>query len=249
MGKPGEQKPAISAPRHSVRKRRVRVLAAYTTVAAFGLLALAVILILSSGSGSAIRGNPHINLDSGLTNGITPDNRAGIEPARFEEQSLKEAARSAGCELRLHLPNEGHKHIPSIASEPGYKTAPPTSGDHIEEQQADGAYSETPPPVSVVHSLEHGRLAIQYRPGLSERAQLELIGLFGNMYGGTLLFPNPHMPYSVAATTWTNLLACSGYQGAPTIVALREFGRATWGKFGGEPLIGLRPGAPTPSSP
>lgn len=79
--------------------------------------------------------------------------------------------------------------------------SPPTSGDHVEEQQANDAYRETPPPVSVVHSLEHGRLATQYRPDLPEQAQLELIGLFDTMYGGTLLFPNPDMPYMVSATT------------------------------------------------
>jgi hypothetical protein len=108
---------------------------------------------------------------------------------------------------------------------------------------------ETPPPANVVHSLEHGRLAIQYRPDLPERAQLELIGLFDTMYGGTLLFPNPEMPYLVAATTWTNLLGCRSYNVAMTLTAIDAFGGAAWGKFGGESVIGLKPTSPTPSFP
>ena len=218
-------------------------------MAALALIALSAALILSSGSDSAARGNPHINLDSGLTNGISPDSRAGIEPLEFEEQSLQKAARAAGCELQLRLPDEGHEHIPPSAPEPRYKTNPPTSGDHVEEQQADGAYRETPPPVSVVHSLEHGRLAIQYRPDLPERAQLELIGLYDSIYGGTLLFPNPDMSYMVAATTWTNLVGCHSYRRATTLVTFEAFGRATWGKFGGEPVTEIKPADPTPGSP
>ncbi|HEX5990155.1 MAG TPA: DUF3105 domain-containing protein [Solirubrobacterales bacterium] len=213
------------------------------------LIAIVAIIALSSGSDSAARGNPHINLESGITNGIAPDSRVGIEPPAFEEQNLQAAARAADCELQLRLPEEGDEHIPAGAPEPRYKTNPPTSGDHVDEQQADGAYRETPPPASVVHSLEHGRLAIQYRPDLPEEAQLELLGLFDTMYGGTLVFPNPDMPYLVAATTWTNLLGCRSYHQTMTLGAIELFGRATWGKFGGEPVLGLSPANATPKSP
>lgn len=246
MVDPVDREPAASRPRHPARKGRGRLLAAYATVAVLTLVALAAVLALSSGSDSAARGNPHLNLDSGITNGISPDGRAGIVLAEPEEQRLHEAARAAGCELQLRLPDEGHSHIPSGAPEPRYGTEPPTSGDHVDEQQADGAYRETPPAVSVVHSLEHGRLAIQYRPDLPEHAQLELIGLFDTMHGGALLFPNPDMPYVVAATTWTNLLGCRSYHEAPTLAAIEAFGKATWGRFGGESVSGLKPTAPTP---
>ncbi|HET8954363.1 MAG TPA: DUF3105 domain-containing protein [Solirubrobacterales bacterium] len=213
------------------------------------LIAIVSIVVLSSGSDSAARGDPHINLDSGITNGIALDTRAGIDPPELKEQSLQKAVRAAGCELRLRLPDEGHEHIPASAPEPGYKTKPPTSGDHVDEQQADGAYRKTPPPASVVHSLEHGRLAIQYRPDLPEQAQLELIGFYNSIYGGTILFPNPDMPYMVAATTWTNLIGCRSYHQLKTLAAIDAFAGATWGKFGGESLIGLQPATPTPRSP
>ncbi|HEX7278831.1 MAG TPA: DUF3105 domain-containing protein [Solirubrobacterales bacterium] len=246
MGSGEKQEPTPSGSGSSARKR---LIAAYAAVALLALVALAAVLVLSSGSDSAGRGNPHINLESGITNGIAPDTRAGIEPPALEKLGLQEAAKAADCELRLRLPEEDRDHIPPSAPEPRYKTKPPTSGDHVEEQQADGAYRETPPPVSFLHSLEHGRLAIQYRPDLPEQAQLELIGLFDTMYGGTLLFPNPDMPYMVAATTWTNLLGCRFHQDAVTLAAIGAFGKSTWGKFGGEPVLGLTLSEPTPASP
>lgn len=241
-----QQESAGSGSRQPVTKGRGRLLAAYAIVALVALMAIVTIIVLSSASDSAVRGDPHINLESGITNGIAPDSRVGIEPPALEEQNLQAAARAADCELRLRLPAEGDEHIPASAPEPRYKTNPPTSGDHVDEQQADGAYRETPPPVSVVHSLEHGRLAIQYRSDLPERAQLELIGLFDTMYGGTLLFPNPDMPYVVAATTWTNLLGCRSDHQAKTLAAIDAFGRETWGQFGGEAVLGLKPSAPAP---
>ena len=102
---------------------------------------------------------------------------------------------------------------------PAYETPPPTSGAHVEPpyQQADGAYREEPAEIDYVHSLEHGRLEIQYAPDLPEADQLALKGLYDTMYGATLLFPNGKMPYAVAATTWTNLMGCPTYEGAATL--------------------------------
>ena len=97
--------------------------------------------------------------------------------------------------LRLKLPDEGHTTPARHAKPPNYKTNPPTSGNHVEPpyQQADGAYSEEPAQLDIVHSLEHGRMAIQYSPDLPEEAQLELKGLYDTMYGAALLFPNDEM--------------------------------------------------------
>ena len=241
-----EQAPETNSGGHRGNRR---LIAAYGAVVLLMLLILVGILVLSSDSPEASHGNPHLNLTSGITSGVPPDARPGADPPPLPHKSAPEAARAAGCELRLHLPDEGHQHIPVTAPEPGYKTKPPTSGNHIDEQQADGAYRATPRPVQVVHSLEHGRMAIQYQPDLPEGAQAQLIGLYGTLYGGTLLLPNAKMPFAVAATTWTNLLGCHSYRGAATLAAIAAFGRSTWGKYGGEPLTGLMPNAPTPTSP
>lgn len=248
MGEPRES--ATPTATDEASRRRFRFLAAYLITGLFGGIALvAIVVSLSSGPASLNRGDPHINTDTGSTNGVPPDNRLGIEPSAFVAMNLVDAARTAGCDLRLHLTDEGHGHLAASARPPRYQTNPPTSGNHSEEQQADGAYLGTPPPASLVHSLEHGRLAIQYRPSLRERAQLELRGLFDAMYGGALLYPDPTMSYAIAATTWTNLLGCRRYREYATLLAITAFGQATWGRYGGEPVGTFPPTVPTPAEP
>jgi hypothetical protein len=234
---------------------RNRLIIGYA-IASTVVLAIAVLVFVlaSGGSGdSTQKGDAHINLNAsiGSTNGVEPDNRAGTVPAAAKVTDLAAAAKRAGCVLRLKLPDEGHNHIPVGSQAPKYKTKPPTSGNHVEPpyQQADGAYTETPAPIDYVHSLEHGRLEIQYSPDLSEADQLALKGLYDTMYGATLLFPNEDMPYAVAATTWTNLIGCPAYKGAATLDAIRAFGKATWGKYGGEPVQAFTFTGPTPAEP
>src|SRR5690606_26459831 len=144
---------------------------------------------------------------------------------------LRQAAARAGCALREGLPEEGRAHLTRDDPAPAYATDPPTSGDHIGPplQQADGAWLDPAAPVDVVHSLEHGRIAIQYDPGLPERSQLELRGLYETVYSAALLFPNPDMSWRVAATAWRNLLGCDEYRGRATLQAIRAFGAAHQG--------------------
>jgi hypothetical protein len=229
-------------------RRRIRLIAGYALTGLFGVAAvIAIVLTLSSGSNSSNRADPHIDAVTGVTNGLPPDSRIGIEVSLPPPPEIENAARRAGCDLRLRLKDEGHDHLSPGAPAPHYRTNPPTSGSHSEEQQADGAYLATPPPINLVHSLEHGRMAIQYRPDLPEQAQLEMRGLFDTMYGGTLLYPNPAMPYAVAATTWTNMLGCPRYRGSATLLAIQAFGQVTWGRYGGEPVGTIPPTAPTPA--
>jgi hypothetical protein len=228
-----------------------RLLAVYGAAGLIGLLVLAGVVALIAGSGGSGSGEAHINQASGSSNGIKPDERDGTPPPQVKVAKLKQAANQAGCTLRLQLKNEGSRHLPPTAPTPDYKTNPPTSGNHVEAplQEADGAYTEMPGEIFIVHSLEHGRMEIQYSPDLPEEDQLELKGLYETMYGGTLLFPNDNMDYEVAATTWTNLMGCPEYKGAITLDAIRAFGKATWGRYGGEPVNAFGLKGPTPLEP
>jgi Protein of unknown function (DUF3105) len=238
---------------------RRRLIVAYAVAATIIAVVAVVVVVVASGGGdggganSDGEGTAHINLNLnyGSTNGVEPDERAGTVPPPPRTTDLKTAAREAGCVLKLKLPDEGHEHIPAGSPTPPYKTDPATSGPHVEPpyQQADGAYREEPAPIDYVHSLEHGRLEVQYSPDLAEADQLELKGLYDTMYGAALLFPNEQMPYAVAATTWTNLLGCPKYEGAKTLDAIRAFGKATWGKYGGEPVLAFKFTGPTPGEP
>ena len=230
---------------------RRRLFAVYGIAGVIGLAVVVGIVAAIASSGGGGGGESHINQASGSTNGVQPDERSGATPAKVKVTNLKQAAKQAGCTLRLHLQDEGHTHIAPTAPTPDYKTSPPTSGSHVEPpyQQADGAYSEMPGEIFIVHSLEHGRMEIQYSPELSEEAQLALKGLYDTMYGGTLLFPNENMDYEVAATTWTNLIGCPKYKGEITLDAIRDFGKATWGRYGGEPATAFSLKGPTPVEP
>ncbi len=233
-----------------------RLIAGYAIASTVVLAVAALVFALASsgddGDGDVPKGSAHINLNAaiGSTNGIEPDNRAGTAPPPVKVANLTAAAQRAGCDLRLRLRDEGHNHIP-VGSPPEYETNPPTSGDHVDPpyQQADGAYAEMPAEIDIVHTLEHGRLEVMYAPDLPEADQLQLKGLYDTMYGATLLFPNDRMPYEVAATTWTNLLGCPTYEGAATLDAIRAFGKATWGRYGGESVELFTFTGPTPVEP
>jgi hypothetical protein len=237
--------------RSHTSSERKRLVIGYGVAAVIGLVVIAGIVaaVVSSGGGGG-GDSAHINLESGSSNGISPDDRTGTA-VTVKVTPLQKAVKEAGCVVRLKLKDEGHEHIPSGSEAPEYKTNPPTSGNHVEPpfQQADGAYSEMPLPIDMVHSLEHGRMEIQYSSDLPEEAQLELKGLYETMYGGTLLFPNDEMPYAVAATTWTNLLGCKKYEGTKTLDAIAAFGKTTWGRYGGEPVRAFTFTGPTPKKP
>lgn len=228
-----------------------RLLFVYGGAGIVGLLVVAGIVGLVASSGGGTSGESHINQASGSTNGVKPDVRAGTAPAEVKVTSLKQAAKQAGCVVQLHLKDTGHKHIPPSAPTPNYDTSPPTSGPHVEApyQQADGAYSEMPGEIFIVHTMEHGRVEFQYSPNLPEADQLALKGVYDTMYGGTLLFPNTNMTYQVAATAWTKLIGCKEYRGTITLDALRDFARTVWGKYGGESVTAFSLKGPTPLEP
>jgi hypothetical protein len=242
---------------------RNRLFLAYGIGAAVVIAIIAVVAVMATGgggdsgspgiAGKMDGGGAHINLNAsfGSTNGVSPDERDGIVPAAAKTTELKQAVKDAGGKLELHLRDEGHLHIPEGSEAPNYETVPPSSGNHVEPpfQQADGAYMEEPEEIDFVHSLEHGRMEIEYNPDLSDKAQLELKGLYDTMYGAALMFPNDKMPYDVAAVTWTNIVTFPKYEGAKTLDAIRAFGKQTWGKFGGEPVYAFKFDGPTPGEP
>lgn len=230
---------------------RRRLIAVYSVAGLIGLAVLAGVVSLIASSGGGEGGSAHILQSTGETNGTSPDGREGSEVPVAQTTDLEKAAEAAGCALRLELEDEGHEHIAKTAQTPNYGTNPPTSGNHATSpfQQADGAYSEMPDEKFLVHSLEHGRMQIQYSPDLPEEEQLELKGLYDTMFGGTLFFPNDEMTYEVAATTWTNLLGCDEYKGQVTLDAIRAFGKETWGRYGGEPVNAFGLQGPTPTEP
>ena len=229
-----EDKERLRAERLAAESReqsqaRRRLIAGYFVAGLLGAAVLAglVVVLLSGGDGdggvTASEGcdnvdNAHVQSETGSIEGLELDCREGTPPPEIQYGDLRQSAQKAGCELKLDLPDEGNAHIPD--TEPfDYKTNPPTSGSHNPNPIADGAYltpisydtSTSPNIRNFVHSLEHGRIEVQYSPELPEENQLALKGVFDEDSGGMILVPNANMPYAVAVTAWTQLIGCPKY--------------------------------------
>jgi hypothetical protein len=219
----------LEAERREKEAERRRLMLGYVIAGVLTLavvVGLGIVLTRSSGDDNQVGGQDipeaaHVQLQSGSTEGVAFDDREGTPPPALAQANLNKAAAAANCDLRLNLPDEGNTHV--TAKTVNYKTNPPTSGNHNPTPQADGAYSEEPDPIHFVHSLEHGRIEIQYSPQLSEDDQLALKGVFDEDPAGMLLFPNSDMPYDVAVTAWTQMMGCKTYQGDATLDAIRDF--------------------------
>ncbi len=215
----------LAAERASQSGGRRRLMAGYVVA---GLLTATVIaglvaVIASGGGGGSAAAdacsNAHIQ-NTGSFKDLTPDCRQGtsesVAPTQFGD--LAASAQKAGCQLKENLPDEGNTHVPN-STPVHYGTVPPTSGNHNPVPISDGAYrtpvtSDTSKETNIrneVHAMEHGRIEIHYKPGLTQDQQLALKGVFDADPDGVLLYPDPDMPYDVAVTAWTNEVVCPNY--------------------------------------
>jgi Protein of unknown function (DUF3105) len=181
--------------------RRKRIQIALAGVA--GLAAIAVVVLLISGT---------LGGDGDAANGAsTPASDVTLpEPAIGD---MKAAAAAAGCKL-ANPAIEGAQHEDRVFTESDYKTNPPTSGNHSPPPAADdGVYeaTSTPPLGGLVHSLEHGRIDVQYKAGTPAETVSQLEALLAEQNEGyhMLLFENTtKMDAQVAATAWGHSLTC-----------------------------------------
>jgi hypothetical protein len=182
----------------AARRRRLQLLGG--AVLGLGVIAAVVIVILSGGGASkAGEGDPR-----------NPGSNLPTLPGQ-QETNIDAAAKAAGCDLQ-HPADEGRGHENRVFKPSDYKTNPPTSGSHFPQWAQDGIYDPGNEPElgMLVHTLEHGRIDVQYAPGTpkTDRDKLEAFVADNGGYH-MLLFQNPtKMPYKVAATAWDQLLGC-----------------------------------------
>ena len=161
---------------------------------------------------------------------------SGGDDNKADTSSLAADATAAGCTYKSY-PSEGRNHITGKGK---YKTNPPTSGNHNPTPAQDGLYApgNEPAPENWVHSLEHGRVLFQYKPGTpqSQVAQLQKIAeekLNGTAGYHVLMFRNnTKMPSQFALVAWTKSLTCNKLDSKSEDV-MREF-RSTFTDKGPE---------------
>lgn len=171
------------------RKRLVtRGVGGVAAVAALG----GIVAVLASGSGSGVGGGG---------SGDFPDGT--VPPQQATE--LKEAARAAGCTLK-DFESDGANHVEEQVT---YRSKPPHSGNHSPQPADDGAYTESPGTEHVVHSLEHGRIVIWFKPTVPASVKGDLKAFFDeDSYHMVLTADETGMPLQVAASAWTHVLGC-----------------------------------------
>ena len=168
------------------RKRLVGLGAA----GALAVAALVVIVVLLAGGGDAGGGGSANLLPDG---GSVPEQRV---------EDLKPAARAAGCELK-NFKGKSRDHTEDPNERVDYESEPPTSGRHFVEPAPDpAAHSRSPSKEALVHSLEHGRVIVWYKPSLPEDARADLKALYDEDNYQQIFTPNREMSYAVAATAW-----------------------------------------------
>jgi hypothetical protein len=129
-----------------------------------------------------------------------------------DTSNLAADATAAGCTFKSYK-SEGRNHTTGKVN---YKTNPPTSGSHNPTPAQDGIYApgNEPQPGNFVHSLEHGRIEFQYKPGTSQADIARLRSLAEEPLNDSagyhvLMFQNnTNMTSQFALTAWTKSLTC-----------------------------------------
>ncbi len=173
-----------------------------------GLLALAAVAGIVAVVALGVVGGD----DEGPASASDPSSPAA--DVKLPEQKIgeaKAAAEAAGCEL-THPEIEGSTHEDKDFKASDYKTNPPTSGNHTPDWYEDGVYNagDTPELGMLVHTLEHGRIDVQYKEGTSAEDVTKLEAFLAETDGyHMLLFQNATgMDAAVAATAWGHSLTC-----------------------------------------
>ncbi len=184
-----------------------------------GLAVIAVAALLISG---AIGGGDGGGGGDGPKQAEAPANVTLPEP---EITDVDDAAKAAGCKLE-HPEYEGAGHETREFTPADYKTNPPTSGAHFPQWYDDGIYApgDVPDLGQLVHTLEHGRINVQYKPGTPKDVVDKLEAFAAEKTGyHILLYENTtNMDAQVAATAWTHSLTCPSWNDK-VVDAMRTF--------------------------
>jgi hypothetical protein len=183
------------------------------SIGAGGVLAVAAVaaIVIAVAAGGGSGGGTESVSGSKLT-------VKAVDPPAQKTADLTAAANAANCSLS-NPPIEGRTHTTKPVK---YHTNPPSSGNHNPIPAEDGAYAKSPSIGHVVHSLEHGRIEIQYT-SISRKRLGQLKGLFDQDPYHMLLLPNvTRMPYDVAAVAWGHIAGCKRITDA-TFDVIRDF--------------------------
>jgi hypothetical protein len=201
-----------AAAKSAGNKRRLQIVAG----AVLGLALVGAILAVVLGGGGG-KGND-------------PKKKAGDAKAPTANiADFNAAVKASGCAYKAVPPTGGGEHTGDPVK---YGDNPPSSGPHNPQWAEAGIYEpgNEPQKEKWVHSLEHGRIVLTYKPGTPKTVITALEGVFNEPLLGTpgyqkqVFQNNTKMPYEVAALAWGQKLTCKTITNAPaTYDAMRAF--------------------------
>ncbi|MDO8470863.1 MAG: DUF3105 domain-containing protein [bacterium] len=106
-------------------------------------------------------------------------------------------------DLSQAIPFEGQTHV-SEGTPVEYRSNPPTSGNHWPDPLKDGLYDVQKPDEAAVHSLEHGRIWISYKPSISAPAIQALNELLSGQQA-VIFTPREKNDTDIALAAWMRL--------------------------------------------
>ena len=99
--------------------------------------------------------------------------------------------------------SEGSSHIEE-GTRVTYQSNPPTSGNHWATPLRDGLYDTEKPDESAVHSLEHGRTWITYKPDIGQEAIDAIKDALKGQFG-IIMSPRVANETDIALAAWMRL--------------------------------------------
>lgn len=129
----------------------------------------------------------------------------GVASRRAEQRAVA-AMTSGDCSYDTRSdPGRVNEHRPNSR----FELDPPSGGVHDASAAPAGVFTEENRPTDgqVVHALEHGLIALWYRPEVGQNLE-ELEAIREDFREDVLILPRPTMETAVAATAWHRRLLC-----------------------------------------
>lgn len=120
------------------------------------------------------------------------------------------AGASSACQAKT-VASQGQVHAAALPAKYKYRSFPATSGTHDPVPAIWGSYTEPIEEFKLVHNLEHGGIVVQYGSSVSPEQRQEIDAWYQDDPYGIVVAPLPKLGQRVAATAWTRLATCSGF--------------------------------------
>ena len=203
--------PTRKAPQPAVDDLGLRHRALLYGLAAAGVVALAiVVLVIALGGGSG-----------------------------GDSKQLATDMAAANCTFKTvtaYVPKGQGTHVNSLTAKLPWNTSPPSNGQHYPEWAIWGFYTQPVNPRMVVHNEEHGGVIIWWGSKVPKSTVTQLQAFYNEQPDGSFGTPYPSLGSKIAITAWTGDTSHyqqNGYYGQGHIATCPSYTAATKKAFEG----------------